>query len=194
VFGNECPLSERSSEVARCFVASDDSPMPGGIEPRTPLFRLSLLSKVLALVLGVAAVLLRHGIGFVLVAFALGVALIPLVFRRKAAIAGGATYAASADRLVWEGARVRRFPGELSFTPRALVWTPSGFSQSHGVKPVVIDARECRTVRAERGKALLDVILSVGSSNGEEVRFLTHTRRGLRRAIARLEESAAGAS
>jgi len=187
-------LERRSFEVAQCFVDSDDSPMPGGIEPRTPLFRLSLLSKVLALVLGVAALMLRHGIGFVLVAFALGVALIPLVSRRKAAIAGGAIYAASADRLVLEGTRVRQFSGELSFTPRALVWTPSGFSQSHGVKPVFIDTRECRTVRAERGAALLDVILSVGSSNGEEVRFLTHTCRGLRRAIARLKESAAASS
>jgi hypothetical protein len=162
--------------------------MPGGIEPRTPLFRLALLSRVLALVLGVAALLLRHGIGLTLAALALGLALFPLGLRRKAAVEADATYAASADRLVWEGTTVRQFPGELSFGPRALVWTPSGFSKSHGVQPVSIDARDCKTIRAERGAALLDVILSVQSSNGEEVRFVTHTRRGLRRAIARLIE------
>jgi hypothetical protein len=163
--------------------------MAGNIRRRGVLTRLALAFRISSAALLFAAfVLEHHQLRWILVALAVGLAVVPVAWRRKGATVPGALYWSSADLLA-DGTRQKQYPGELSVTSTGLTWTPSRYSTSHGLAPVSIPTTACTAISMERGAALLDVIISARRVGGEESRFLTHWRPGLPRAIARLSAS-----
>jgi hypothetical protein len=161
--------------------------MPGAVEPRDSRARLALLFRILAIVGFLTAAVFGHWqLRWILLALAGGLALVLLARRRKAAVAPGALFACSADQLVETDGRRRRFPGELSVTQDGLVWAPSSYSSSHGREELSIPSGECAAITLRRDGTLLGVTLAVRRTNGEESRFVTHSSRGLTRAVSSL--------
>jgi hypothetical protein len=152
--------------------------------PRTQRAWLPLTVRVLWLILFATAVARRHHPVVALSAVALGLALLPVAWRRKAPVAPGAVYSSSADQLLPNG---RHRPGQLSITTTALTWMPSGYSVEHGEQAVRIDARRCKAITLERGVGLLDVLLTITPVEGEAMRLLTHSSRHLKAAISDLD-------
>jgi hypothetical protein len=149
--------------------------------PRSSVSWLAIACRLLAIVAVGFALVREGGIRWVLVAVALGLVLVPFTWRRKAAPATGAIWNASADLI--EGGK--HAPGELSFTPDAVVWTPNSHSLSNGHEGLVLSLTEGATVELTSGPALLDVFVDVREP-GREVRFLTHRSKGLERAVSQL--------
>jgi hypothetical protein len=118
-------------------------------------------------------------------AAALGLGLLPIAWRRNAPVVHGAVFTASADRLLPNGSHR---PGQLSITPTALAWTPSGWSARRGQQSIDIDARDCKAISLERGVALLDLVIEITPVDGEAIRLLTHSNRQLQPAIDGLED------
>jgi hypothetical protein len=137
-----------------------------------------------------AAALLTRGQGlwWILLAAAIGVAIVPVTWRRKAAIAPGARFASSADYILAE-ARRGQVPGELSFTARGIHWAPSKDSAAKGFLPLSFAIGECAPVSMRAGPALLDVVITVRRRSGGEWSFLTHRRTGLRSAVTEFNDS-----
>jgi hypothetical protein len=153
--------------------------------PRTQRARLALIARGLSLILFATAVALQHHPLEALSAVALGLALLPIAWRRKAPVAPGAVYTSSADQLLPNG---RHRPGQLSLTTTTLTWLPSDYAVKHGGQAISIDARRCRAIALERGVGLLDVLLTVTPVEGEAIRLLTHSSRHLETAIDDLDE------
>jgi hypothetical protein len=173
-------------------VALDNESVPDRITPRSRLSRLSLLSRVAAAPLFLAAfVYERHGVWWIIGAIALGLVLIALSWRRKAAVVPGSAFAASAD-FCPDGNHLRKFPGELSITTSGLTWSPSKYSSGKGLRPVSLVTGECQSVSMQAGSALLDVVITVRGRTGSEWSFLTHRSPSLRRAITGLHDSIPG--
>lgn len=157
--------------------------MVGGPAPRSQLSWLAIVSRLGAAVLAAMALSAEgESPRWVLLACAGGLALLPLAWRRKAAVAPGAIFAASADYLPggWRGSR---FPGQLSMTANALSWSPSGYSIAKEFRPLMLAIDDCAAIGWNAGPALLDVTVKVRWRDGHEWVFVTHRRRGLRRAI-----------
>jgi hypothetical protein len=152
--------------------------------PRTGRARLALSARGLWLILFATAVARRHHPVEALSAVALGLALLPIAWRRKAPVAPGAVYTSSADQLLPNG---RHRPGQLSLTTTTLTWMPSEYSARHGEQAVNIDARLCSAITLERGVGLLDVLLTITPGEGEAIRLLTHSSRHLEAAIGDLD-------
>jgi hypothetical protein len=173
-------------------VTFDNESVPDGITPRGRLSRLSLLSRVAAAALFLAAFVFEgHGIWWIIGAIALGVVLIALSWRGKAAVVPGSAFASSADYCP-DANRLGTFPGELSITTSGLMWSPSKYSSGKGLRPVSLLTGECQSVSMQAGSALLDVVITVRGRTGSEWSFLTHRSPGLRRAIAGLQDSIPG--
>jgi len=151
------------------------------IAHRSTLSKVALLLRVLALVFIGTAVATEQGLRWLFIAGAIGLLVVPLAFRRKAAPVEGALWSASADLL--QGSK--HFPGELSLTTGAVVWNPSSYSRNHGLDQVTLQLADGAVVRLESGPALLDVFVDVRATGRESTRFLTHRSPGLRRAIRR---------
>ena len=145
--------------------------------------------SLLLLVVGVAG--LAHHPVVATVAVGVGLAVLPLAWRRKGPVARDAVFTASADRLLPNGSHR---PGQLSITPTALAWTPSGWSVRHGQQSIDLDARECKAISLERGVALRDLVLEITPVDGEAIRLLTHANRQLQTAIDGLDDRRAGAA
>jgi hypothetical protein len=124
---------------------------------------------------------------WILLACAAGLAIVPVAWRRKAAVNHGAIFATSADYLPGGQGR-RKFPGVLSVTSAMLTWSPSGHSISKGSLPLTLAMGDCTSITMKAGPALLDVIITVERRNGGVWLFLTHRSLGLRRAIASLSD------
>jgi hypothetical protein len=142
---------------------------------------LAIACRLLAAVALCFALVREGGIRWVLVAVAVGLILVPFAWRRKAAPAAGAIWNASAD-LIEGGTHA---PGELSFTPEAVVWTPNSYSLHHGYERFVLPVTHGAKVKLQSGPALFDVFIDVRGP-GREVRFLTHRSPGLERAVRQL--------
>jgi hypothetical protein len=149
------------------------------IARRSTLSRLAFALRVLAVVFFGIALATEDGLRWVLIAGAVGLLIVPLAFRRKAAPVAGALWSASAD-LMQDS---KHFPGQLSITTDAVVWNPSSYSRHHGFEQVTAQLGENGVVRLESGPALLDVFVDVRVADGKSTRFLTHRSLGLRRAI-----------
>jgi hypothetical protein len=160
----------------------------GEIAGRSRLSWLAIVSRLCAAALFCIALIVGgESSRWVLVACAAGLVVVPVAWRRKAAVASGAIFATSADYL--PAARRRdHFPGELSITPTTLAWNPSRHSTAEGFPPLSLAIGECMAISMKAGSALLDVIITVQGRNGSEWLFLTHRRPGLRRAIAGLND------
>ena len=84
------------------------------------------------------------------------------------------------DRLTFtpEG---KKLPGSCSLAqPRS---TPNQYSQIRGASGISVPVDHDLTISLRRGAGLLDLIVTTGSLNGEEQRFLAHQSRRLRRAV-----------
>ena len=172
------PLNHPDAQVDNGQVTD----LPDGrqdIAPRSTLSRLAFALRVLAIVFFSIALATEHGLRWVLIAGAVGLLIVPLAFRRKAAPVAGALWSASAELL--QGSK--HFPGELSITTDTVVWNPSTYSRHHGFEQVTAQLGESGGVRLESGPALLDVFVDVRVADGKSTRFLTHRSPGLRRAI-----------
>jgi hypothetical protein len=151
------------------------------VRPRTRRSWLALGFRALSLsLLVMSAAVLDHHPVVAAVAIALGLAVLPIAWRRKAPVAPDAVFTASADRLLLNGSHR---PGQLSITPTTLAWTPSGWSARHDQKSIGIDARDCKAISMERGVALLDLVIEITPVDGEAIRLLTHSNRQLEAAI-----------
>jgi hypothetical protein len=172
-----------SAHVCAC----DHRRVAGDIAPRSLRSWLAILSR-LAAVAALAVGLLVGGRSswWVLLGCAAGLAILPVAWRRKAAVVPGATFATSADYLPG-GRRRGKFAGELSLTPATLTWNPSRHSRAKGVVPLTLALADCKAVSMRAGSALLDVIITVRRRDGDEWTFLTHRSPRLRRAIAKLD-------
>jgi hypothetical protein len=104
----------------------------------------------------------------------LAVLLVLAVFRRKAAPAAGAIYSAGADRIAANG---KRLPGQLSFTPEGLIWSPSSYSVRRGERPVELEAWQ--DLWLQRGPGIFDVTVTVVPIEGAPLRFGTRRSRRL---------------
>jgi len=164
----------------------------GEIAPRSRLSRLAIFFRSCAAVLACVA-LLAHGWSpsWILVVCAAGLAIVPVAWRRKTAVAPAAILTTSADYLPREPRRAQ-FSGQLSVTASALTWNPSRHSAAKDILPLEIAIDDCTGITMRGGPALLDVIVTVHRRSGGEWLFLTHRTPGLRRAIARLNELATG--
>jgi hypothetical protein len=151
------------------------------VHSRTRRARLALGLRALSLsLLVVSAAALDHHPVVAAVALALGLAILPIAWRRKAPVAPDTDFSTSADRLLPNGSHR---PGQLSITRTTLTWTPSRWSARRGQQSVDIDARACKTISLERGVALLDLVLEITPVDGEAIRLLTHSNRRLQAAI-----------
>jgi hypothetical protein len=153
--------------------------------PRSASGWLALICRLLAAVGFLIALLDESGPRLALVAVALALLLISLVVRRKAASAEGAVWSASADLI--EGRK--QTPGQLSFTPDAVIWIPSSYSVRHGFQVSNIPLTPTTKVTLSEGPGLLDVFVDAHGP-GRQVRFLTHRSRGLQRAVRQLTNGA----
>src|SRR5437773_4782619 len=100
------------------------------VHPRTRRAWLALGARAFSLsLLLVGAAALDHHPVVAATAVALGLAAVPVAWRRRAPVAPGAVFTASADRLLPNGSHR---PGQLSITPTTLAWTPSRWSARHG--------------------------------------------------------------
>ena len=158
--------------------------MPNGrrdIAPRSTWSRVAIALRLSAVVLIGAAVASEQGMRWALISVAVGLLVVPLAFRRKAAPVAGALWSASADLL--KGSR--HFPGELSVLSDSVVWIPSSYSRHHGLGQLTVQLGEGTVVRLESGPALLDLFVDVRVADHESTRFLTHRSLGLRQAVRR---------
>jgi hypothetical protein len=150
------------------------------VAPRSSWSRSALVFRLLALGLFVVALARESGLRWVLVALACGLLVIPLVWRRKATPAASAVWTASADLI--KGSK--HAPGQLSFTPEAVVWSPSSYSLRHGHEQLVAPLPKAK-VALQAGPGLLDAYVDVRWP-GRDVRFLTRRSPRLRRAVRQL--------
>jgi hypothetical protein len=151
------------------------------VRPRTRRAWLALSFRALSLsLLVVGAAALDHHPVVAAGALALGLAVLPIAWRRKAPVAPDAVFTASADRLLLNGSHR---PGQLSITRTTLAWTPSGWSARHGQQSIDIDAQDCKAISMERGVAILDLVIEITPVDGEAIRLLTHSSRRLQAAI-----------
>jgi hypothetical protein len=141
--------------------------------------RSAIVCRLLTLGLLILALAMESGLRWVLVALAGGL-LVPLAWRRKAAPAAGAVWTGSADLI--EGSK--HAPGQLSFTPEAVVWSPSSYSLRHGHEQLVAPLPKAK-VTLQAGPGLLDAYVDVRWP-GREVRFLTRRSPRLGRAVNQL--------
>jgi hypothetical protein len=166
----------------------DHPGMPDSIAPRSSRSWLALVSRISAAGLFLAALLIAgQQLTWILVAAAVGLMIVPVAWRRKAAVVPGALFASSAD-LIPGGPGRAQFPGELSVTASEVSWAPSGYSAGKGFSPLSLAMADCAGITMRRGPALLDVIITVRRRSGGEWAFLTHWRPRLRRAITGLTE------
>jgi hypothetical protein len=164
----------------------------GAIAPRSPLSWLAILFRLCAAALACVALLTQGSSPrWILLMCAAGFVIVPVAWRRKAAVAPAAILTTSADYLPREPGHAQ-FPGELSVTASALTWNPSRHSAANGILPLAIAIEDCTGITMQAGPALLDVIVTVHPRSGGEWLFLTHRSPRLRRAIARLDELATG--
>jgi hypothetical protein len=134
----------------------------------------------LALGCFIAGVVADHAsLGWLLIVAAVGLLLVPIAWRRKAPVATGALWNASAD--VMHG--VKKFPGQLSFTADSVIWTPSKHSRQHGQEQISVPLTRDTSISMEYGSSLLDVLIIVRPATGEAARFRTHWSPRLRRTI-----------
>lgn len=162
--------------------------MARDIAPRSRLSWLALASRLCAVFLfGIAFLAEGKSPRWILLACTAGLAIVPVAWRRKAAVNHGASFATSADYLP-EGQGPRKFPGVLSVTSAMLTWSPSGHSISKGSLPLTFAMSDCASIAMKGGPALLDVIITVERRSGGVWLFLTHRSPGLRRAIASLSD------
>ncbi|HEY5034866.1 MAG TPA: hypothetical protein VIJ30_07095 [Candidatus Dormibacteraeota bacterium] len=151
--------------------------------PRFPLIRRSLALRGLALACFIAGLVAdRASTRWLLIAMAAGLLLVPIAWRRKAPVAAGAIWSASADLM--HGAT--KLPGQLCFTPESVVWTPSSYSRRHGEEEISVPLTGDTSVSLENGPSLLDVLIIVRRSTGEPAQFLTHRTPRLRRTIRKI--------
>ena len=153
------------------------------LQPRSADAWRTLASRVLALAFAVVGVVVEHGLGVAFLCVALALLLVPFAWRRRAANLPGAIYSGSADLLLPGG---RQMPGELSFTTTTLGWIPSRYSRERGIGDVSVPIHDASSMSLSCGRALFDLVLTTTASEGEELRFLTHTSRRLRRAVREL--------
>lgn len=152
-----------------------------GVARRSGLSWLAIICRLLAGAGFLVALLHQSGPRWALAGVAVGLLLLPLAWRRKASPAAGATWSASAD-LVEDR---KHAPGELSFTPDALVWTPSSHSVRNGYEELVVPLTSRANVTRQAGPALLDVFVDVRGPV-REARFLTGRSSRLRRVVRQL--------
>jgi hypothetical protein len=139
---------------------------------------------VLALGCFIAGLVADHAsLRWLLIAVAAGLLLVPIAWRRKAPVAAGAFWNASAD--VMHG--VRKFPGQLCFTADSVIWTPSTYSRHHGQEQISVPLTGDTSISLEHASSLLDVLILVRPPTGEPARFLTHWSPRLRRAIRKMK-------
>jgi hypothetical protein len=151
-----------------------------GVERRSARSWISLISSVLAAVGFSLALVMQGGIAVTFGALCAGLLIIAFAFRPRAARPRGAIYSGSADLFTPEG---KKLPGQLSFSSTAITWTPNHHSQIRGASGISVPVDHDLTISLRRGAGLLDVIVTTGSLNGEEQRFLAHQSRRLRRAV-----------
>lgn len=151
------------------------------VKPRSPLSWIAIGLRLLAAVLFSIALAHRAGLWWLLAVIAVGLFLVPFAWRRKAAPVAGAIWNASADLI--EGGK--HAPGELSFTPEAVVWVPSSYSLRHGYEEFVLPLTPRAKIELQSGPALLDVFVDVRGP-GREARFLTHRSPRLRQAVRQI--------
>ena len=120
---------------------------------------------------------------WLLIVVAAGLLLVPIAWRRKAPVAAGAFWSASADFM--HGAT--KSPGQLCFTPESVIWIPSSYSRHHGQEQISVPLTGDTSISMERGPSLLDVLILVRPSSGEPARFLTHRSHRLQRAIRKMK-------
>jgi hypothetical protein len=139
-----------------------------------------LALRGLGLACFIAGLVAHHAsLRWLLIAVAAGLLLVPIAWRRKAPVAAGALWNASAD-LMKDATKV---PGQLSFTPESVVWMPSSYSRRHGEEEISVPRTGDTSVSLEYGPSLLDVLIIVRPSTGEPTRFLTRWSPRLRRTI-----------
>ena len=151
---------------------------------RSPQSRRILALRGLSLVCFIGGLVANHhaSLRWLLIAVAAGLLLVPIAWRRKAPVAAGALWSASADLM--HGAA--KLPGQLSLTPEAVVWTPSSHSRRHGQEEMSVPLTGDTSVSLEYGPSLLDVLVTVRPSTGEPARFLTHRSPRLQRTIRKI--------
>jgi hypothetical protein len=120
-----------------------------------------------------------------LIAAAVGLLLVPIVFRRKAPVVAGTLWTASADLM--RGAA--KFPGQLCLTRDSVEWTPSSYASRHGASELSVQLARGTSVSFEAGPALLDILVTVHLADGEQTRFLTRRSPRLRRTIRQISHS-----
>jgi hypothetical protein len=156
------------------------------IAPRSRLSWLTIISRLgAAAFAGLALLSDGQSPRWVLLAFAGGLALLPLAWRRKAAVVPDAVFATSADYIPGGSGR-GQVSGELSATATEVVWNPSAYSTRKGFLPITLSMDDCEAIGMRSGPALLDVIITIRRREGGEWQFLTHRTPGLRRAVGKL--------
>lgn len=141
---------------------------------------------MLALGCFVAGLVADHAsLRWLLIAVAAGLLLVPIAWRRKAPVAAGAFWNASADFM--HGAT--KSPGQLSFTSESVVWTPSKYSRNDGQEQISVPLTGDTSITLERGSSLLDVLILVRPPTGEPAQFLTHWSPRLRRTIRKMRHA-----
>jgi hypothetical protein len=129
------------------------------------------------------SLVMQDAIALVIVAPCLALFLIGLALRPKAEKVEGAIYSGSADMLDDQD---KKLPGQLSFTANGLTWVPTRYSAVRGARQWSVADTHGLRLNLQRGPGLLDLILTAKTAAGEERRFLTHQRRGFRRAVEAL--------
>ena len=153
------------------------------IDRRSARSRRILGLRALALVCSSAALVVNHAsLRGLLIAAAAGLLLVLIAWRRKAPVAVGTLWTASADLM--HGAA--KFPGQLCLTPESVAWTPSSYARRHGESEMSVQLTGDTSVSFEAGPSLLDVLITVHLANGEQARFLTHRSPRLRRTIRQI--------
>lgn len=138
-----------------------------------------LITRLGALGCFTAGVVIEHGIGFALMALAVGVSFVTLTWRPKALSADGAVWTGSAD-LIQDR---RRFPGQLSVTASEVVWVPTRWSSSKGLSRQSLPLMAHDPVVLQAGPALFDLLVLVPSAGGARIVFGTRRSRRLQRAL-----------
>jgi hypothetical protein len=153
------------------------------IARRSPRSRGILALRVLGLGCFLAGLVADHAsLRWLLIGVAAGLVLVPTALRRKAPVAVGAFWSASADFV--HGAT--KSPGQLCFTTESVVWTPSSYSRHHGQDRISVPLNGDTSISLEYGSSLLDVLILIRPSMGEPARFLTHWSPRLRRTIRKM--------
>ena len=138
---------------------------------------------MLALGCFIAGLVADHAtLRWLLIVVAAGLLLVPIAWRRKAPVAPGAFWSASADFMH----DATKFPGQLCFTADSVIWTPSNYSRHHAREQISVPLTGDTSISLEHGSSLLDVLILVRPPTGEPARFLTHWSPRLHRTIRKM--------